>query len=204
MKKILFGLLTMGLGLWPVASWADSDNGGHDKSFDEVIQNIAEAQEVSDYSEIDCNQVTDEQLDELGDAVMSVMVGDGKQHELMDNMMGGEGSDSLSAMHINMGRRNLGCVDGASGMGMMGGGMRQTSAMMGNMFGLGDAMVFGGAGMLTFWVLFIFVVGLFVFWLNRKQGAVGSVTALDILKNRYAKGEIEKKEFERKKKELIS
>lgn len=69
--------------------------------------------------------------------------------------------------------------------------------------------LFGGFFMIIVWVAVI----LFVVWVirefssgNRKggggSGTVGGRTALDILKERYAKGEIEKKEFEEKKRDL--
>jgi putative membrane protein len=38
---------------------------------------------------------------------------------------------------------------------------------------------------------------------NKDRGLRHEETALDILKKRYAKGEINKKEFEEKKKELL-
>ncbi len=63
---------------------------------------------------------------------------------------------------------------------------------------------FGGIFMLIFWVLVI--VG--IFWLFRMIGLShccgisSSGTLLDILKRRYANGEITKEEYENKKKEL--
>lgn len=69
----------------------------------------------------------------------------------------------------------------------------------GNMLGW-----FGGnIMMLVFWALLI----AFIVWIVREVSAKNSHphsknSALDILKERYAKGEIEKKEFEEKKKDL--
>ena len=66
------------------------------------------------------------------------------------------------------------------------------------MYGMG---MFGGFWMLIFWAVFI----VFIVWIVREVS--GKKTdekskALDILKERYAKGEIDKKEFEEKKKDL--
>ena len=61
----------------------------------------------------------------------------------------------------------------------------------------------GGVGMLLFWIVVIVTIGLFVAWLSRQQNVgVKSKSALDILRERYAKGEINKQEFEDKKKDL--
>lgn len=72
-----------------------------------------------------------------------------------------------------------------------------------HMFGWGFG---GGLMMIIFWV-FITVL---VVWLvknlrgERNSESQNSKSALDILKERYAKGEIDKREFEEKKKDLIS
>ena len=79
--------------------------------------------------------------------------------------------------------------------------MHTTGGMMG---GYG----FGYGGMLTgtiFWILIIAGVVLFIKWLleqGKSQAPSGGVSALEILKQRYAKGEIDKKEFEEKKRDL--
>ena len=61
----------------------------------------------------------------------------------------------------------------------------------------------GMAIMLIFWVAVI----LFIVWAvkgsrENDSGKSQSKSAMDILQNRYAKGEIDKKEFEEKKKDL--
>ena len=67
---------------------------------------------------------------------------------------------------------------------------------------------FGMVLMLVFWVLVIAGIVLVVKWLveqGRLSGASGQAgeSALDILKKRYARGEIGKEEFEAKKKDLL-
>jgi len=70
--------------------------------------------------------------------------------------------------------------------------------------GWGGMMGFLGGGimMILFWAIVIY----FIVWLvrNNKINGGNSNKALDILKERYVKGEIDKKEFEEKKKDLDS
>lgn len=61
----------------------------------------------------------------------------------------------------------------------------------------------GGFFMIIFWILVIVGIVLLIklVWEGPKNIS-GSETALDILKKRYAKGEISKEEFEEKKKDI--
>jgi putative membrane protein len=71
--------------------------------------------------------------------------------------------------------------------------------MMG--WGMMDGWYGGGS---IFMLVFLVALAILIFFLinqNAKGGAAGE-TALDILKQRYAKGEIGKEEFEAKKKDL--
>jgi len=76
------------------------------------------------------------------------------------------------------------------------------------MYGYYDGFIghsfLGGFFMILFWTAVVFLI----VWLMRSNTTSHSNhehkgnTALDILKERYAKGEIDKKEFEEKKKDL--
>lgn len=72
--------------------------------------------------------------------------------------------------------------------------------------GIGWA-IFGLIMMVAFWAAIIAGIVLLVRWIagNRGQGQTqgGEPTALEILKRRYARGEISKEEFEAKKKDLV-
>ncbi len=168
---------------------------------------FAETKQLID-SGTSCDKLTEEQLEGIGDYYMEQMH-PGEAHELMDQMMGGEGSESLRRMHINMARR-LYCnesIGGMMGAGMMGGGMMKMMAGGGNMMGgsLGGGLwwLWSIVGML-FWIALLVALILFIIWLYKKvtgQTTNGS-SALEILKKRFAKGEITKKEFESMKKEI--
>ncbi len=105
------------------------------KSLEDVLNEIASKQNVT-VNQIDCNNVSDSEFEELGDAVMERMLGDHELHEQMDERMGGEGSESLKQMHIFMGMNWLECGDQHIGMGHMGNAamMPMMMRMMGNTY----------------------------------------------------------------------
>jgi putative membrane protein len=68
---------------------------------------------------------------------------------------------------------------------------------------------FGGWFMIAFWILVLFGLILLIRWMlqitNTEKGVFGGKSdALNILKVRYAKGEIDKDEFEAKKMDLAN
>lgn len=73
---------------------------------------------------------------------------------------------------------------------------------MGGDFGMGFGMIIS----VLFWVLVIVGVVLLVRWLgagaSQQPSAPRPETPLDVLKKRYARGEIGKEEFEEKKRDL--
>ena len=121
-------------------------------------------------------------------------------------------------MHITMGKRLSGCDTKAefpagSGEWMpmmmgMGGGMwpmdsEFNSFNNNSMMGYGLGGFGGGIVMILFWVLIIVgIIALVRYTMDNSAKSGSSKSALDILKERYAKGEIDKNEFEAKKKDL--
>lgn len=111
MKKIILLLLIVSI----LPSIANAD-----------MENFAEAEKLIK-SKTSCDDLTDIQLELLGDYYMEQMH-PGKLHEIMDERMGGEGSESLRQVHINM-AKSFYCGE----YGMMSSGMM--NMMMGRGFG---------------------------------------------------------------------
>lgn len=63
---------------------------------------------------------------------------------------------------------------------------------------------FGGGMMIVFWVIVVILVVFFVRYFSNDRRTEHKNEAIDILKERYAKGEINKEEFEAKKKDLLN
>ena len=68
--------------------------------------------------------------------------------------------------------------------------------------GMGWWMIFGGVWMFIFWGVLIALVVWGISRLTRRSGSSPRHYPLDTAKERYAKGEISKKEFEQIKKDL--
>lgn len=77
---------------------------------------------------------------------------------------------------------------------------------------MGNGMMDGGVGIwilisMVFWVLLIAGFVLLVVWVVQKATGIGTgrreESALEILKKRYARGEISKEEYEEKKRDLL-
>jgi putative membrane protein len=213
----VIALMLVGLAVAPQNSAAPA--GDHGRPLEQVLQEIRKAHGIPKGDRIDPDKLSEKELGEVGEAVMNVMVPDPREHEWMDRMMGGDDSQSLAAMHRMMGYRYLaggaGAVMGPGGMmgpGMMGPGMMRGSSPWGTWRGGGDMMGYG-YGSMGIWMIvaivaaIVLLVALLLVVRSATSGggaAAGPTTdsAVDILKKRYARGEITKEEFEAMKRDL--
>ena len=73
--------------------------------------------------------------------------------------------------------------------------------MWGDMGSMGSGWgMLGAAHMALWWILIILGIAVLAKWLI--AGSRGGTRALDLLKERYARGEIDKEEFEQKRRDL--
>jgi len=221
-KSLLTAIILITLLLTPTSAFAQ---GMMTSSLSSVTYDDHTAREEVEGKEIweklqakqlECKNLTDEQYGSLGEYFMGQSIGDTQRHALMNqmmtSMMGEEGEEQ---MHVAMGKRVSGCEPNAqvpsnrvSFMPMMwmmgGGGNPMMGTGWGNMMGGWNGFgILGWIPMLLFWVLLILgVVALFRYLGGSTRSSDKEKSPLDILKERYAKGEIDKKEFEQMKKDL--
>lgn len=202
-------------------------DGVHGRYIDEILAKIREEQRLGPNEQIDPDRVSDENLAELGDALMDIMHPDEREHEFKEEMIGGEGSNSLESMHRMMGYRYLsGGFQGPRypmmGRGLMGMKMIGGLPMMGwgmhdrpgrGAYGAYPVSRMGGFwsfyfGRIIMWVILLAIICVVIWLVVRSQKLHGSIVSskrdlpLDIAKQRYAKGEISREEFETLKRDL--
>ncbi|MBI2047016.1 hypothetical protein HYT26_02535 [Candidatus Pacearchaeota archaeon] len=141
-------------------------------------ENFTETKQLID-SNISCSELSNGQLEEMGDYYMEQMH-PGEAHELMHSMMGGEDSATTKAMHIQMAKA-IYCGETNSGMMSMMNMMAGTQSasgyggMMSMMYGNG-MMGYGTGTAVLGWIVYLLVIALIIaaiYWLiktaNRKR-----------------------------------
>ena len=225
MKKLfLTAIFLFTLLLTPSATFAQGMMGNWTSSPSSVTSDDHTASEEIEGKEIwdklqakqlECKDLTNDNYAVLGEYFMGQSIGNTQRHALMNqmmtNMMGEEGEEQ---MHIAMGKRLSGCEPNAqvpsNGVGFMpmmwmmgGGGNSMMGTGWGNMMGGWNGFgLLGWIPMLLFWILLILGVVALLRYLGRSGQQQENKTPLEILKKRYAGGEINKKEFEEMKKDL--
>jgi len=159
-------------------------------------ENFDEALEIMQ-AKIPCSELSDDQLEILGDYYMEQMH-PGDLHEVMDERMGGEGSENLRLVHINMAKMFYCGQTNAMPMNMMSMMMNRGGNNM--MYNFGMMSGYGATGTIVMIIFWIAVIWLIV-WVIREL-AKGKESSSDILEKRYAKGELSKKQYQEMKKTL--
>jgi len=142
-------------------------------SLTDVLQKITSQQKVSRIQDINCNDISDDDFEILGNAYME-QIHPGQQHELMDQMMGGEGSVALRNTHILMGQRYLvmmGIYSGGatrSNDGYYGSAMMGTYGFAGKSLGTSWFWLNSFIMMILIWVILILIIAALIKWLKRK------------------------------------
>ena len=131
-------------------------------------ENFTETKELID-SKIDCNELNNEQLEEIGDYYMEQMH-PGEAHEIMHKMMGGEDSETVRQMHIQM-AKSIYCGESGSMMSMMNmmTNDMQSGMMGGMMNGIYRSYGNYNAGFVFLnWMTYILIIALIIatiYWL---------------------------------------
>ena len=122
-------------------------------------------------SGIDCDKLTDGQLESIGEYYMEQMH-PGEQHEMMDQIMGGEESENLKQMHVAMGKNFYCGEDRMMGImpirGMMGGrNMMNSGGMTDMMGGWGYGFGYWSVFSILYLILLVGLIILVYLWIVR-------------------------------------
>ncbi len=179
-----------------------------------------------------CSSLTRSDLDHIGEYLMGRMVGSSSAHDAMDDLMERMmGTEATEQMHVALGQRSTGCGSGeaprsfqsmmgavgmmglgplsgkasrSSGIGsMMGGNGRGFGGMMGRSYGSGGDDDTDGVEIAILVMLGVLIaLAITALWLWRQQRRRGSGSALDILNERFAHGELDAEDYERRRRML--
>src|SRR3990172_8175262 len=226
----VFGLIFVATGMANAQMMGGFSNTSVD--WDEVVEHTFREEKEGkglldklQAKEVACADLNDEQFGVLGEYFMGQMMGD--SHASMNAMMiQAHGEEGEEQIHIAMGKRLSGCDTSAGVTGISGGWMPMMQMMWGgwsspfstnqsnnSMMNFGF-MPFGGFGWIFMLVFWGFIIWMIVSLIRGNFGGghmrghshgndTNEKSPLEILKDRYAKGEIDKREFEEKKKDLI-
>jgi len=174
-----------------VSAQTDDNHTAREEAEGEIMWQKLQSKEVA------CGDLSDEDFGALGEYYMGQMLGD--SHEAMNEMMTRmHGEAREEQVHVVMGKRLSGCDTSAA----FSSGNNLTNNMMN--FGFGSFGSFGWIFMILWWVLIIVGIFALIKWFTGQSHSPHdhAKSALDVLQERYAKGEINKQEFEEKKKDL--
>jgi putative membrane protein len=167
-----------------------------------------------------CSDLSNSDFEAIGEYVMGRMVGTAAAHEQMDELMRTMmGASSEEQMHVFMGRRFTDCggstIPGGFGgmmgmMGMIGGGFQQGADGRGFGSMMGSSRVddssdgWSGAAIVMTVFMGLLVAGAAVALLLWRpwRGGPPARSAFDLLDHRYARGDIDPEEYERRRKAL--
>ena len=148
MKKIIATMVILILVMASItAAYADSTS--TIKSIDAVVSDIRAELALKATDPINPDKVSNDLLEQLGDSVMEAMIGNHDLHEQMDARMGGDGSATLTSMHIRMGYEYLYRVSNGSTLGFGSSVNGNWNTMMGYP-GWGMMNGFAGNGMMNY------------------------------------------------------
>lgn len=229
MKKLIStGLAAIFLIAFAAIANARMMTGGFSNSatdWDKVVEHTAKGEQEGkalwdklQSRQIQCTGLSNDDFDALGEYFMGTMMG-GSHAAMNAMMMQMQGERGEEQIHIVMGKRLSGCDTaavfpaGTTGwtpmMQMMWGGWSSpdgfnsagNNTMMNFGYGFG---FFGWILMILWWALIIGGIAALIKWLMGRGGTAARAdkSALDILRERYARGEIDKPEFEDKKRDL--
>ena len=122
------------------------------RSLDAVVADIEQQQNVKALGDVNVDKVKPDLLEELGDAVMDVIIGNAAMHDRMDRMIGGDGSPQLNAFHTDLAVQYLknGGIQGVRMGGMWGPGRFGMMHGWGNTSGWANGQALSVDGKLAF------------------------------------------------------
>jgi putative membrane protein len=224
---ILVSVFSSSVSAQGMMDWGNT-SGATPSSVSSTAQDEAKGRQIWEQLQIkqtNCSNLNNDDFEVLGEYFMGQSIGNTERHAVMNKMMQGMmGQNGEEQMHITLGKRSSGCDTNSSfpsGFGLpimwwmmgsafapwsfggtKGGGNPMMGTGFGNMMGGWGGFGFGWIFMIVFWILIILGVVALVRYLGGTKQNEADKIPLDILKERYAKGEINKEEFEEKKKDL--